>query len=141
MKRHALALRPWTSRDSQAASAWWHECWQSAGAADEDIPPPGATVQLDQCSGNVLAITLGDAPCGLIVMNDKVLLGIALRADVRGWGYGSEAIGLVEARFSARAVLASPRVGLSLYFWLRLGYAASAEQPYAPGAFMLEKAT
>jgi hypothetical protein len=52
------------------------------------------------------------------------ILSIVIHPELRGWGYGSEAVGLLErdnpaARFIARV---DPADGLNLYFWLRLGY-------------------
>jgi hypothetical protein len=42
----------------------------------------------------------------------------------RGWGYGSEAVRIFEARSKRARLLAEvdPGFGLALYFWLRLGY-------------------
>jgi GNAT superfamily N-acetyltransferase len=49
---------------------------------------------------------------------------IALAAAQRGWGYGSEAVRLVEAEAKAARFRADVDAGngLALYFWLRLGY-------------------
>jgi len=49
---------------------------------------------------------------------------IAVDAGQRGWGYGSEAVRLLEAAGSAERFLARVDAGngLGLYFWLRLGY-------------------
>ena len=49
---------------------------------------------------------------------------IALAEGERGWGYGSEAVRLLEAEGKAERFLAGvdARDGLALYFWLRLGY-------------------
>jgi RimJ/RimL family protein N-acetyltransferase len=49
---------------------------------------------------------------------------IAIAAEHRGGGYGSESVRLLEERTPTRRFLANinPRNGLSLYFWLRLGY-------------------
>jgi GNAT superfamily N-acetyltransferase len=49
---------------------------------------------------------------------------LELAPDQRGWGYGSDAIRLLEARQKNVAFLAEvdPLNGLALYFWLRLGY-------------------
>jgi RimJ/RimL family protein N-acetyltransferase len=56
----------------------------------------------------------------------------ALAKAYRGWGYGSEAVRLLEAwavreglakRFRAKV---DARNGLGLYFWLRLGYRPGA---------------
>jgi hypothetical protein len=52
----------------------------------------------------------------------------------RGWGYGSEAVRLLEAEGKAERFLARVEVanGLGLYFWLRLGY-RPARAGEAPG--------
>lgn len=49
---------------------------------------------------------------------------IAVAANLRGRGYGGEAVRLLEESHPARRYLANlnPRNGLSLYFWLRMGY-------------------
>ena len=49
---------------------------------------------------------------------------IALAAGLRGWGYGSEAVRLLEAETKAERFRANVDAGngLGLYFWLRLGY-------------------
>ncbi|MFQ5473307.1 MAG: GNAT family N-acetyltransferase, partial [Dehalococcoidia bacterium] len=72
----------------------------------------------------------GWATFGAIVMSD----------GQRGWGYGAEAVGLIEdhvmkregvRRFRARV---DKRIGLALYFWLRRGYRpARAEEAFWPG--------
>ena len=55
---------------------------------------------------------------------------IALAEGERGWGYGSEAVRLLEAEAKGERFLArvDARNGLGLYFWLRLGY-----RPARPG--------
>ena len=62
---------------------------------------------------------------------------LALAAGHRGWGYGSEAVRLVEGsalgeRFLARVYQGN---GLALYFWLRMGY-----RPAIPGEVSWKKA-
>jgi len=49
---------------------------------------------------------------------------IAVGEGQRGWGYGSEAVRLLEAAGKAERFLARVDAGdgLGLYFWLRLGY-------------------
>jgi GNAT superfamily N-acetyltransferase len=49
---------------------------------------------------------------------------IAVVEGQRGWGYGSEAVRLLEAEAKAARCRADvdARNGLGLYFWLRLGY-------------------
>jgi RimJ/RimL family protein N-acetyltransferase len=82
----------------------------------------------------LFAITQAEAdePIGLIeyrLDGDWLTVAfIALAKAYRGWGYGSEAVRLVE-EWAAREGLAERfraevdvRNGLGLYFWLRLGY-------------------
>jgi len=55
---------------------------------------------------------------------------IAVEPGKRGFGYGGEAVRLVESAADAQRFLAKvdPKSGLSLYFWLRMGY-----RPARPG--------
>lgn len=51
--------------------------------------------------------------------------GAIVMADgERGWGYGSEAVALIEAESGARRFRAAvaKSLGLAFYFWLRQGY-------------------
>jgi len=49
---------------------------------------------------------------------------MAVGEGQRGWGYGSEAVRLLEAEGKAERFLAAVDAGdgLGVYFWLRLGY-------------------
>lgn len=49
---------------------------------------------------------------------------IVIRPELRGWGFGPEAVELLERDNSATSYTAwvQPTDGLNLYFWLRLGY-------------------
>jgi hypothetical protein len=140
LKRRVVRVRDWVEADHTAVSQWWRECWSSAGLSD-DVPEPATTVPVGDCRGRLFIVTLDDVPSGLAAINRDIgILLLALRADVRGWGYGSEAVSLLErVSGTKRRALASPRVGLSLYFWLRLGYAPSTSQPYTPAALLMEK--
>ena|SRR5437867_6549719 len=59
---------------------------------------------------------------------------IELAPQFRGWGYGSEAVQLLEAEAILSGItqglqaLVPTHNGLALYFWLRMGY-----RPAAPG--------
>jgi RimJ/RimL family protein N-acetyltransferase len=87
----------------------------------------------------VLAIerTDEDAPIGLVEYETKehwmTVSFIALAKAYRGWGYGSEAVRLLEEwaaregmakRFRAEVPVGN---GPGLYFWLRLGHRPAAE--------------
>jgi RimJ/RimL family protein N-acetyltransferase len=64
---------------------------------------------------------------------------LGLEPERRGWGHGSEAARLLEEEASRRLGVSrfrapvDGRFGLSLYFWLRLGY-----RPELPSHFPLE---
>jgi RimJ/RimL family protein N-acetyltransferase len=105
--------------------AWYGE---AASAAYQD-----RTIE-ELHSGSLVAITPpgDDAPIGLIEYEVRDgwldIPFIALAKPYRGWGYGSEALRLVE-KWAVREGVASRfraavdvRNGLGLYFWLRLGY-------------------
>ena len=49
---------------------------------------------------------------------------VVIQPDLRGWGFGSEAVELVEGQYPNSSFVArvDPKDGLNLYFWLRLGY-------------------
>jgi GNAT superfamily N-acetyltransferase len=68
---------------------------------------------------------------------------IALARQCRGWGYGSEAVRLVE-EWALRTGIAhrfrvdiDVRNGLGLYFWLRLGYRPHAAPENGKAAVMM----
>lgn len=90
-----------------------------------------------EADGALVIERLGDpGPIGIVEfdVSDRLLAikFIALAKANRGWGYGSEAVRLLEEeairgaiaqRFRAEVDL---RNGLGLYFWLRLGYRPDA---------------
>ncbi len=131
-----VSLRPFRDGDSAAVEAWYQEAVAVAG-----IPHPrplsrsaGEGRSVDPRSSGVLVIEReGESePIGIV---EHELGGgwltvpfIALAKAYRGWGYGSEAVRLLEEwavregsveRFRADVPV---RNGLGLYFWLRLGY-------------------
>ena len=61
---------------------------------------------------------------------------IAVARGQRGWGYGSEAVRLLEAEAKAQRFRATvdARNGLGLYFWLRLGYRPARPDEVPGGA-------
>lgn len=61
---------------------------------------------------------------------------VAMRDGLRGFGYGSEAVRLLEQRSAARRFRAevAKSIGLAFYFWLRQGYRpAKPEEAFWPG--------
>ena len=83
--------------------------------------------------GGLMLITRGDdaEPIGIVeyragwpVRGWTTIELIALKEGERGWGYGSEAVKILEERHKGARLLAQidPRNGLALYFWLRMGY-------------------
>lgn len=110
-----IALRPPREGDREALSGWYE--------------PPA----IDR-RPQVLVITRAgeDAPVGVIEYRRErsrlVFERVMEAPQARGFGYGLEAVRIIERdagergrarRFEAEI---SPDEGLSLYFWLRLGY-------------------
>jgi RimJ/RimL family protein N-acetyltransferase len=121
------------ANDLTSVAAWYDE---AAGAAYEE-----RSIE-ELRAGAVFAIRhpKNGEPIGLLEYRRDggwmVIPFIALARDYRGWGYGSEAVRLVEewavreeiaARFRAEVDVHN---GLGLYFWLRLGY-----RPASAGKF------
>jgi RimJ/RimL family protein N-acetyltransferase len=135
-----VTLRPAARNDLPQIQPWYAEAVATAHGLRE--APPDGTLErrfsdTEASDAGLLLIAKADdpAPIGLLQYRpgfpDKGWLAIdflALAAGRRGWGYGSEAVRLVEdwavdsrkaKRFLAEV---DARNGLALYFWLRLGY-------------------
>jgi RimJ/RimL family protein N-acetyltransferase len=129
-------MRPLSPADVAAVEAWWPEAVATAGL----------DVELDalmrEAEALVIARSGSNEPIGLVAYTRSArgwleFRIVALAAGHRGWGYGSEAVRLVEAyglasRFAADVSAAN---GLGLYFWLRMGYrpAGKGEVPWQKG--------
>jgi RimJ/RimL family protein N-acetyltransferase len=131
-------LRPLTEDDLAAVKPWYEEAVAAA------MVRPDADAQR-------LAIVRGSdgAVMGLLDYRANepgrgwLTVGFAAVArGQRGWGYGSEAVRLLEAEAARKweaqrfRVTVDARNGLGLYFWLRLGYrpARPDEVSWAGGA-------
>jgi RimJ/RimL family protein N-acetyltransferase len=137
-------MRPLSPADVAAVEAWWPEAGATAGL----------DVELDALMREAEALVIArageDEPVGLVAYTRPArgwleFRFVALAAGHRGWGYGSEAVRIVEeyglaSRFAADVSAAN---GLSLYFWLRMGYrpARPGEVPWrkdnAPGVMTM----
>ena len=133
-----VSLRAVNEEDLAAIKAWYEE---AVMAAYVETPHPlplsreaGEGRSVGAGSGGVLVIErFGErGPIGLVeyeVKEDQLAVPfIALAKVYRGWGYGSEAVRLLE-EWAVREGIAErfrtevdARNGLGLYFWLRLGY-------------------
>jgi RimJ/RimL family protein N-acetyltransferase len=135
-----VALREQTVEETAAIEVWLDEAVAAAGFT-ETLPPPGvqfpAIVREGYAgpsrSGELVIERMGEmGPIGLIAYSVNrgwlAIPIIILAKPYRGWGYGSEAVRLLEQwavheglakRFRADIPVAN---GLALYFWLRLGY-------------------
>jgi len=126
-----VSLHRLREADLATIDAWYEE---AAGAAYEDRAFQELRRQVDAESAGLLAIERADEDeaIGLLeyVVRDAWLTVpfIALTKVYRGWGYGSEAVRLVEEwavheRLATRSrAEVDRRNGLGVYFWLRLGY-------------------
>lgn len=140
MRRRQVALRPWIKSDSEEVRDWWAEGWQAMCISG--APAPAQRLQIGQLSAKLLSITLDDEFGGFVaVARDRPLIAaIALHPQLRGWGYGSEAIARFEQKAHGKpSALAATGSGLTLYFWLRLGYSPALEQPWRPQALLLTR--
>ncbi len=162
-----VLLRPVTDEDIAAVERWYGE----AAAAVHGVPeePEGIQslyYQLEAAradpDGGLLVIARRNdpAPTGLLdyranspassAAGESAAGGgwltvgfIAVARQQRGWGYGSEAVRLLEREASRRWRASrfragiDARNGLGLYFWLRLGYRPAAPSdifwPSQPG--------
>ncbi|HEV8573529.1 MAG TPA: GNAT family N-acetyltransferase [Dehalococcoidia bacterium] len=117
-----VALRPLHERDVEVIEGWLDEASRAAGPSY----PLGANRAL------VIERMSEEGAIGLFeyaVRDGWIRVSfIALAKAYRGWGYGSEAVRLLEewALGEGRAEHFRAEVpvgnGLGLYFWLRLGY-------------------
>ncbi|MBI2912976.1 MAG: GNAT family N-acetyltransferase [Chloroflexi bacterium] len=149
-------LRSMTDEDIADVERWYRE---AAGAVhglarqDDRYSVLNLHYQLEAAEadteGGLLAIARRDdpAPIGLLDYRANspapgwlTVRFIAVAREYRGWGYGSEAVRLLEGeaarqwgaeRFRAGVDV---RNGLALYFWLRLGYRALHGPPGPGGA-------
>jgi len=131
-----VSLRGFCDDDVASIEAWYDEAATAAGVPHA-LPlsrTAGGGRSLEPRPNGVLAIKrIGeDDPIGIVEYEatDRRLTVrfIALAKAHRGWGYGSEAVRLLE-EWAVRKGLAQrfraevdSRNGLGLYFWLRLGY-------------------
>jgi len=140
-----VALRPPTEEDIAAVKPWYQEAVAaSAGSPAADAPGIQTlhfdieAAQADPDAGLRAIVRLSDGTViGLLYCRANnpdrgwLIIGfIAVARGQRGWGYGSEAVRLLEAEAKAERFRANvdARNGLGLYFWLRLGY-----RPARPG--------
>jgi predicted N-acetyltransferase YhbS len=125
-----IALRSATEDDLSQIEPWYAEA-AALACSDASLDERFTAAKSPQRELLVIATADDPAPIGLldyrIGFPAKGWLAtgfLALAAGHRGWGYGSEAVRLVEESAGATCFLAEVDVrnGLGLYFWLRLGY-------------------
>jgi GNAT superfamily N-acetyltransferase len=134
-----IALRVAGARDLESIAGWYAEAVRTATGAADAAPPatrPGTlAISLpgqDQPAG-VLEFAAGKPHEGWLQVRF-----IAMERSLRGWGYGSEAMRLLEDLARQRADVrrfwahVRPANGLNVYFWLRLGYRPALPQDGLP---------
>jgi len=127
-----ILLRHVADEDLPAIKGWWPEAEASVRGVREPEETDFATAigRLPVGSDVLAIVRQGDAvPIGLLVYQRREdgwleFRWLALAKGNRGWGYGSEAVMLVEEmgpawRFAADVYAGN---GLGLFFWLRMGY-------------------
>lgn len=132
-----MVLRPVAPDDLPVIRGWWPEAAATVRGVREPVVLDELHRMIDEADGETLVIARADgsAPIGLLVYrlaDDGWLefLFLALAKGLRGRGYGSEAVRLIEESGQAQrfAAYVSAGNGLGLYFWLRMGY-----RPAEPG--------
>ena len=146
-----VALREFREEDVAAVDVWHEEAVQVAYGG---VPHPGPLHHGRQVSrprergersgewtieeDRALVVELVEEPEPIGMAEYDVGDGwltvrfIALAKPYRGWGYGSEAVRLLEEEAIRRGMAerfraeVDARNGLGLYFWLRLGYRPEA---------------
>lgn len=125
--------------DVEAMARWYPRAAAAAwGGAGSDGPPAlGELIRRvgERSGGGLLAVRREGEPIGLVAYRvgepaaGWLSVGIlAIEEGWRGYGYGSEAVRLLEEGVLARGLADRFRAevplgnGLGFYFWLRLGY-------------------
>jgi hypothetical protein len=126
-----IALRAVEPNDIAEIEAWWPEAVATVRGVRGPVAGDGLSEMIGTGKAQVIVRSADPAPIGLIAYRVGLpaegwltIDFVALAAGKRGWGYGSEAVRLVEATGLARRFLAevSTGNGLGVYFWLRMGY-------------------
>jgi hypothetical protein len=137
-----VRLRPFAPDDAAAVQPWLAEAVAAQGALKPAAETPATLPALHAWAaarwpdGTLLAVEVdGLGAAGFVVWTDlpplagwnepaRVITALATRREARNFGYGAEVVyRLEEARPGVLWLAATPRFnGLSIYFWLRVGY-------------------
>ncbi len=132
-----VALRPVAPDDLPAIEDWWSEAAATVRGVREPVALDELRRMIGEADAETLVIARADEqrPIGLLVCRLPAdgwleFRFLALVKGLRGWGYGSEAVRLIEESGRAQwfAAEVSAGNGLGLFFWLRMGY-----RPAPPG--------
>ena len=148
-------LREVTDDDLALIEPWYPEAASAVHGGAVEPPARDLQRRLEEAraSGGALCAIVPageDAPAGLLDYRRGYPAGgwltvgfVAMAARRRGWGYGSEAVRLLEGEALKRRWARNFRAdvcyrnGLGLYFWLRLGYRPVAENTDAANTLAL----
>ncbi len=136
-----ILLRHVADEDLPVIEDWWPEAAATVRGVREPIIVDELHVMIEGAGAETLVITRAGDPspigllvCGLPAVGWLEFRFLSLAEGLRGWGYGSEAVGLIEdsgraSRFAAEVYAGN---GLGLFFWLRMGYrpAEAGELPW-----------
>ena len=137
-KSERVELRTAGDADLQAIATWYGEAVAIATGSSAAARPKGPQTLAILVAGRqepagVLEFAIGEPSEGSLEVRF-----IAMERPMRGWGYGSEAVRLLEEisleRPGARRFWAAirPANGLNVYFWLRLGYRTACPEDGLP---------
>ena len=124
-----------SDEDLPVIEDWWPEAAATVRAVREPVAVDELQRMIGEAETLVIARVGEPAPIGLLVYRSPAdgwleFRFLALAKGLRGWGYGSEAVRLIEESRRAQRFVGevSAGNGLGLFFWLRMGY-----RPAAPG--------
>ncbi len=122
-----VRLRPPAEDDLALLDSWYRPARGGMyGPLDTAIPGESSALVIDitgrQQTAGLIEYRMGEPARGWLT-----IVFMAIEPALRGWGYGSESVRLLEeaARQSGHASFCAPVTatsGLNVYFWLRLGY-------------------
>ena len=126
-----IDLRAPRANDRGAIDSWIAEAVTAVSGGSSPAAAPVTWQEFRQRltpSQAVLVVTRDLRPVGFAVFRGGKaavrLDAIAIAADKRNLGLGTDAVLALEQRFTGRPLLAGvpPANGLAIYFWLRAGY-------------------
>jgi hypothetical protein len=131
-----VSIRPARPADLPLIEPWYAEAARAVIGEPIDVPDgelrsrfdAGGLMVVERAGDDWVPVPDWHGPVGLIQHHDAghatEIAFLAMAAGQRGWGFGSEAVRLLEAQQNVGRYIVhiAPRNGLAVYFWRLLGY-------------------